>query len=80
MTEEEQIKAFIAKRGVTKVPAGTGALNHFTAKDWNKVIRTPGGLKAVEAEEEQRLIDERHVTIGHDGRMYVKNGLGERIS
>lgn len=64
--------AFAAKGGkVQQVAEGEGL--GLTTRDWGQVVRTP----RAEAED---LISQRHVTIGHAGREYVTNGLGERIS
>lgn len=70
MTEQEQIAAFLATRGVRKLPAS--ASSGLTSRDWSFKIR---GEKT-----DDELIAERHVTIGHGGREFVTNGLGERIS
>ena len=79
MTEREQIEAFIAERGVTRVPAGANALGDMTARDWARAARSTTRISA-ESRETDRLIRERHTVIDHLGRVRVRNGLGEWIA
>ena len=71
MTEQEQIAAFIARKGVTKVAEGEAALGHWSRQDWRSAAR---GERTTDD-----LIRERHVVV-INGREYVSNGLGERIA
>lgn len=71
MTEAEQIAQFMATRGVTRVAEADRSLPD-TSRDWVRRVR---GEPTTDD-----LIRQRHVTIGGNGREYVKNGLGERIS
>ena len=75
MTDEEKIAAFLAKRGVTRVPAGQGTLVHMTGKDWARAVRHPQGLPGIEAEATNALIEQRIVR-----NRAVYNGLGEAIA
>ena len=77
MTDAEQIAAFIAAKGVTRVPEGEGTLNHVSARDWHKAIRSDARLNGSET---ARLIAERHYVTDHLGRVRVCNGLGEWIA
>jgi hypothetical protein len=79
LTDQEQIAAFIARKGVTLVQAGVGACNHMTAHDWRKAARSTTRVSPA-ADTEQRLIDQRHVVVDHLGREHVRNGLGEWLS
>ena len=72
MNDQEKIAAFIASRGIKKIPAGHGTMNHFTRADWRNVVRGEPT--------EQDLINQRRVIIGADGREHVQNGLGEWIA
>lgn len=65
MTDQEQIAAFIASRGVTRVAAGEATYDRRTM------------YKAVRGDND--LIRERHVVVDHCGRERVRNGLGEWI-
>lgn len=66
MSDTDQIAAFLAKRGATKVEENATQLG-YTGKDWRKKVR---GEKT-----EQELINERHRVGEH-----VCNGLGEWIA
>ena len=72
MTDAEQIAAFIAKRGITQIPAGGGTLTHLTTRDWRKVVR--GEMPATIDPTTRRIVHE-----DGKGREYVTNGLGELI-
>ena len=82
MTEAEQIAAFIARKGVTRVATGASALGDMTARDWAKAARSTTRINAATRidDEQQRLIDERYVVVDHLGRERVRNGLGEWIA
>lgn len=69
MDPKEAIAAFLAKGGkVAKVPAD--ASNDISGREWNLLNRE--GVNG--------LIRERHTVYGAGNRVYVTNGLGERIS
>jgi hypothetical protein len=70
MSDAEQIAAFIASKGVTRV--GEGETNGMRNRDWRKAVR--GGPT------EGDLINQRRVVIDHTGREFVQNGLGEWIA
>jgi hypothetical protein len=65
MTDQEQIAAFLAKKGATRIPAGERTMDY---RQMRAAVRG-----------EQALIDERHVVVDHCGREHVRNGLGEWI-
>jgi hypothetical protein len=69
MTEAEQIAAFIARRGVTRVPEGTATLTE------RQLYRAVRGEPTTDD-----LIRQRQVVIDHAGREHVRNGLGEWIA
>ena len=66
MTESEQITAFLAARGATKIAAGVSQTG-YTKRDWRHKVRGEPT--------EQELIDQRIVVGDH-----VRNGLGEWIA
>ena len=70
--QREMLAKLTAGCAVTRVEAGVAALPDMTPRDWARVVRTP--------RDENALIAERHVTYGHGDRVYVTNGLGERIA
>jgi hypothetical protein len=70
MTDSEQIAAFIASRGVTRVPSGESTLN-LSNPDWRRVVREPRVT-------ENARINERHLRI-INGREHVTNGIGEIV-
>ena len=72
MTEAEQIAAFIARKGVSKVAEGEAALGHWSRRDWRKAAR--GEPTCDELIRERRL-----AAVDHAGREFWVNGLGERI-
>ncbi len=74
MTEAEQIAAFLAAKGATKIPTGANVLGDMTSRDWAKAVRSTVKLNARDP------ISERHVVVDHIGREHVRNGLGEWIS
>lgn len=76
MTESEQIAAFLATRGVTRVAAGVATLGHLSRRDWRKAVRDPAGVASLT----QAAIDARYVTVDDRGREWTRNGLGEVIS
>jgi hypothetical protein len=69
MTDAAQIAAFLAARGVTKVPAGERTLSE---RDMYQRVR---GEPTVD-----HLISERRTVVDHCGRERVRNGLGEWIA
>jgi len=75
-TDDAAIAAFIAARGVTRVPAGQATLGHMTSRDWARANRD---TVTVQARSEQQMIDERHYVVGADGVEHCRNGLGEWI-
>ena len=77
MNEKDQIAAFIASRGITRIAAGEASMGHVTSREWQLAARD---TMTIQSRTEQARIDERHVTIDGTGREYVTNGLGERIS
>ena len=79
MTESEQIAAFIAARGVTRVETGANKLGDMTARDWSKAARSTRRINA-DMRSENAAIAERHIIIDHLGREHVRNGLGEWLS
>ena len=66
MTDAEQIAAFLAKKGATRIPEGERTMDY---RQMRAAVRG-----------EQALIDERHVVIGANGVEHVRNGLGEWIA
>ena len=68
MTEQDQIAAFIRKRGVTRVSEGERTLSYAQIY---KAIRGEGT--------DNDRIAERHVVVDHIGRKRVRNGVGEWI-
>lgn len=66
MTEQDQIAAFVARRGVTRVAEGVR-------------ITTGRGLYAA-VRGDNALIEERHVVYDHLGQIHVRNSLGEWIA
>lgn len=68
------IAAFIAKRGVTKIPAGAAALGHMTSRDWHKANRDTA---TVQARTEQDAINDRYYITDNAGVEHCRNGLGE---
>jgi hypothetical protein len=77
-TDQAAIAAFLAKKPITKVPEGVRTLSESEIwhhrHDVEKLSR-----ERLDAENEQRLIDQRRVVIAN-GREFVTNGLGERIA
>lgn len=66
MTDAEQIAAFIAARGVTRVAAGEATMDHRAM------------YRAVRGHTDNDLINQRRV-VRSNGRDYVYNGLGEAV-
>ncbi len=69
MSDAQMIAAFIARKGVTKVCA---SVRGYSGRDMYNAVRGEPTT--------QDLINERHLTIGHGGREFWTNGLGERIA
>lgn len=72
MTDSEQIAAFLATKGATKVAEGEGTKNHWRGRDWARAAR---GEPTTDD-----LIRQRRVVVDHVGRERVQNGLGEWIA
>jgi hypothetical protein len=71
MSEQEQIAAFIASRGVTRIAEGAG--NGYTRRDWHAMVR--GDVAPRDA------IGERHlVVVDAAGKEFWMNGIGERLT
>ena len=70
MSEQDAIAAFIAARGVTRVPEGEAALSNSRG-DWRRRVRGEPT--------EQEMIDQRRCIVGANGREYWTNGLGESL-
>jgi hypothetical protein len=71
MTDAEKIAAFLATKGVTRLPEGQAALGHMRSKDWCAASKLAGGVAELEAARTQQRI-----VVGG----YVKNDLGEWIA
>ncbi len=69
---ESMVAAFIARKGVTRVQEGERTISE---KEFWQARREDRKVVS----EEQRLIDERHIVVGSDGREHCRNGLGEWI-
>lgn len=73
MTPEQQIAEFMAKKGVTKIPAGQAALN-LTGREWAAKVRGESTAREKCEEREQNKI---RVVIDHAGREFYMNSEGE---
>jgi hypothetical protein len=73
--ENDLIAAFIAKRGVTRVPVGEAALGHLSGRDWRAAVRAPRGVAEVDPSTQRRV-----AAIDHLGREVWVNGHGEWIA
>jgi hypothetical protein len=67
---DSMVAAFIARHGVTKVAIGEYAIEG----------RIDTRRSYADATSENDLIQQRMTIVGSNGRLYVTNGLGERIS
>lgn len=64
--------------GVTKIASGEVARPDLDAKAWHRRASMTSSDRM--SADDNRLISERHVVVGHGGREFVTNGLGERIA
>lgn len=73
MTDAEKIAAFIATRGVKKIPANHGTMGHLTRYDWANKVRG-------EPTTDELIAQRRVASVDHAGREVIVNGLGEIVS
>lgn len=76
MTDQEQIKAFLASRGVTRIAEGVATT---TPREIYRAARAGEKARTIEEIETDKLIRQRRVTYDHLGRAVITNGLGEII-
>jgi hypothetical protein len=73
MTDDEQIAAFLARKGATKCATGDSALQ-MTARDWHVATRSSRRVSG-----EQAAINQRNYVVDAAGVEHCYNGLGEWI-
>lgn len=73
-SDADQIAAFLAARGATKIAEGTRA---YDDKELYKAVRSDQRARTIEDKTEDQLIAERHYVTGSNGVEHCQNGLGE---
>jgi hypothetical protein len=72
MNETDQIAAFIARKGITRVAEGTS--NGMSRRDWYDTVRAPKAAKPMA--HDIRIVK----AIDHLGRSVIVNGDGELVA
>lgn len=73
MTTDEQIAAFLAKRGATRIAEGTATMS---TREWQYAVRGEQSPVRAPREDDERVT----VVTDHLGREHMRNAHGEWLS